>query len=290
MTLKEPNAGRGRMTIDEAVRHFRATAQYARVIEDSFLDRDVERAARRFAASAEFAAVLSMLGDAIKGAVVLDLGAGTGISSYAFLQAGARKVIALEPDASDEVGQGAIRRLGLGDRVDVVTAFGESMPIESESVDIVYCRQVLHHTSDLALTLRECARVLRPGGYFLGTREHVVNDAKQLAAFLRKHPMHQLAGGENAYTLSEYVSAVEGAPLTVKAVLGPWDSIINAFPHARSDADLAQLPAKLLRERLGRVGAVIARLPLVTPLLWRIIRIERPGRMYSFFAQKQRAA
>jgi hypothetical protein len=35
----------------------------------------------------------------------------------------------------------------------------------------------------------------------LATREHVVDDPAQHAEFLARHPVHQLAGGENAFSL-----------------------------------------------------------------------------------------
>ena len=275
---------RARKSVDEAVRHFRASPAHAHVVRDSYLDFDVATSAGRFAASAEFATVQRLLGDRIIGAVVVDLGAGTGIASSAFLHAGATTVYAIEPDSSVEVGQGAIRRLPQAQRIEVVSAFGEAIPLADQSVDIVYARQVLHHTRNLPEVLRECRRVLRPGGAFLATREHVVNDDRQLARFLKKHPMHQLAGGENAYRLSEYEHAIRASGLNLVASLGPWDSVINAFPHARSETDLRFLPAKLMRDRFGALGHAVASLPIVRNLLWSIIRIERPGRMYSFLA------
>jgi SAM-dependent methyltransferase len=200
------------------------------------------------------------------------------------LEAGAKTVFAIEPDPSIEVGQGAIRRLPGAERIRIVSAYGESIPLPDRSVDIVYARQVLHHTRDLPQVLRECARILRPGGAFLATREHVVNNDRQLARFLKKHPMHQLAGGENAYRLPQYVAAIRSAGMTLSATFGPWDTVINAFPHARAEADLASLPAKLMKDRFGGVGYAIGSLPVVKHLLWSIIRIQRPGRLYSFLA------
>ncbi len=111
---------------------------------------------------------------------VLDLGAGTGIASTAFAEAGADQVFALEPDESDVVGLGCLRTL-IGSRpISALCSFGDSIPLASASIDLVYCRQVLHHIEDLPRTMAECARVLRPGGLFLAVREHVVDDDLQL--------------------------------------------------------------------------------------------------------------
>jgi predicted SAM-dependent methyltransferase len=53
---------------------------------------------------------------------------------------------------------------------DVVYGDGRHMPLETGSVELLYCSHVLEHLSleDFRLTLRECRRVLKPGGVFRG--------------------------------------------------------------------------------------------------------------------------
>ena len=102
------------MSIDEAIRTLRASPAHVNLVRDAYLGRNVKDSAERFLSSAEFQAVRVLLHGYLEGAVVLDMGAGTGIASYAMLAAGAGKVIALEPDPSDEVGRGAIGRLSAG--------------------------------------------------------------------------------------------------------------------------------------------------------------------------------
>jgi ubiquinone/menaquinone biosynthesis C-methylase UbiE len=55
---------------------------------------------------------------------------------------------------------------GLEDRIDVLHAATESLPFEDASIDFVWCRDVLNHVQ-LDSSLREFARVLRPGGSVL---------------------------------------------------------------------------------------------------------------------------
>ena len=275
-----------KMTTAAAVSALRNDARYAGLIHDSYLDADVRAAAERFLKSAEFREVCTLLGDGIRGGAILDLGAGTGIASYAFAQSGARCVYSLEPDDS-EVGRGAINQLVNGTPIQQLDAVGEAIPLPSESVDIVYGRQVLHHTRDLAKVMQECARVLRPGGLVLFCREHVVDDEHQLAQFLNEHPIHQLAGGEHAYPLEKYSDAIVEAGLSLVKVFGPFDSIINAFPTARSREELSRLPERILAERFSQLATVICFIPGVRGLTWRRIRAHRaPGRLYSFLASK----
>ena len=98
------------LSVDAAVLQLRADPQMADLVRDSYLDRDVLAAGKRFVDSAEFAEVRQRLGDHWRNGIVVDLGAGTGIASYAFAQSGAQKVYAVEPDPSEEVGRGAIMR------------------------------------------------------------------------------------------------------------------------------------------------------------------------------------
>jgi SAM-dependent methyltransferase len=275
------------MSLDDAVRHLRDDPGCADLVRDAYLGPDVEDSARRFAASAEFVEVSRLLGSGVRGGTVVDLGAGTGIASLAFARAGAARVVAVEPDPSAEVGQGAVRRLRGDAPIEIVAAYAERLPLADASCDIVYARQVLHHTRDLGAALAECARVLRPGGRFLSCRDHVVDDEVQLRQFLAQHPVHQLAGGENAYSLPAYLGAIRGAGLELEATLAPWDSVINAFPLARDAAGLREYPRAELRARLGPLGAVVTRLPGAVALYRRRLNRRPPGRMYSFLARKR---
>lgn len=273
------------MTIDEAIRKFRSDPQFADLVRDAYFDRDVTASTKRFYESNEFAEVKKILGKRVNGAAILDLGAGTGIASYAFIQSGARIVYAVEPDSSDEVGREAILRWSGNYPVELVDAFAEHLPLDDASVDIFYGRQVLHHIHDLPAAMREAYRVLKRGGMFIACREHVVDDEHQLAVFLKNHPMHQLAGGENAYSLDAYMTAIQGSNLQLKQVISPLDSVINAYPDARSNDELALLKRRIIQHKLGPIGAAIAELPVVGRYVWRL-RKPIPGRLYSFIAVK----
>jgi SAM-dependent methyltransferase len=286
--MTKPMISEQKITTGEAVRLLRRDPQYESVIRDAYLDEDVLAAAERFRVSPEFSEVCSLLEGQVRGAKVLDIGAGTGIASYAFARSGAGIVYALEPDASEDVGRGAIMRLRAELPIEVVDASGDQIPLPDGSVDVVYARQVLHHAGDsLPGLIRESSRVLKTGGTLLVCREHVVDDDAQLQEFLASHPIHKLAGGEYAYPLSTYVAVIKAAGLELREIFGPWDSLINTSPFFGTRAELENYPATLLRERFGPAGAIASRLPWMQSLLglW-IKRHAAAGRLYSFFAVK----
>jgi ubiquinone/menaquinone biosynthesis C-methylase UbiE len=274
------------VSTEEAIRRLRADPAYVELLRDTYVDTDVATAANRFANSGEWRATIELLGSQIQKASVIDLGAGNGIASRAFALAGAAEVLSVEPDPSDEIGRGAITRICRGLPVRPIDAFGEQLPLPDSCANIVYARQVLHHTRDLERTLRECARVIKPGGIFFACREHVADTPEELRWFLANHPVHQLTQGENAFPLAEYRNAIEDAGLRIVRIIGPWDSVINAFPAVASDAELPTIAARIAGERFGWVGLAAAYTPGIGKLIRRRVLRPRPGRLYSFLAEK----
>jgi SAM-dependent methyltransferase len=276
-----------KLTTEQAILRLRADPACVDLIRDGYLGADVRGNAQRFFTSGEFAAVRDLVGPRLRGALVLDVGAGTGIASVAFARSGARAVVALEPDPSAVVGYGAMREILDDLRVSIVSGFGETFPFRDGSFDVVYTRQVLHHARDLEGLLRECARVVAKGGVVIATREHVVDDAAQLAAFLEAHPVHRLAGGENAFPLASYVAAFRGAGLGAPRVLGPLDTVVNAYPGYRDEAEVRDIPRRALARRLGALGTIASRVPGANALVRRMLDRREPGRLYSFVAGKR---
>lgn len=96
-------------------------------------------------------------------AVVLDLGAGSGIFTSAWIAWGAREVVAVEPSSAMRV-QAALRSCA---GIKLVEGTAHALPVEASSIDIVWMSAVLHHLSDRERAAREVRRVLRPGGHLL---------------------------------------------------------------------------------------------------------------------------
>jgi SAM-dependent methyltransferase len=246
------------------------------LVRACFYDDPLMDAAERYWASTEWLAVRKLL--PAKPGKVLDIGAGRGISSYALARDG-WQVTALEPDPSPTVGGGAIRALAhdAGVAIDVVETWGEKLPFEDAFFDAVHCRQVLHHARDLVQLCKEIGRVLKPGGCFIATREHVISRREDLSAFLDAHPLHRLYGGENAFLLSEYTGAIQGGGIALDQVLNPQESDINVYPETLDD----------VRRRIARrfhwplPGLISDGL-----LAWQGARSDYPGRVYSFVGHR----
>jgi len=278
------------ISFEKAVLLLRKRPDMQSLLFDSFLDGDIEGGARRFRASEEFSETLKLLGSRMPGGVIVDVGAGTGIASIAFEASGAAKVYAVEPDQSNVVGTGAFCNLIGTTRIKILNENGHNISLADMTADVVYARQVLHHVGDLPPFLAECNRILKPGGIFVAAREHVINDERQLQAFLDNHPVHQLTHHEGAYTLRKYLSAMGSAGLKVINVFGPLDSVINSFP-AFSQHDLDEIARRRYQRVLGPLGAAISRLTFARRWMLRLTMPEitrAPGRLFTFFAEKRK--
>jgi len=99
------------------------------------------------------------------GKQVLDLGCAGGFMAEALDDRGAR-VTGIDPaEDSIKAARQHAEQGGRDIRYDV--GKGESLPYDGGAFDAVVCVDVLEHVESVEQTLREVARVLRPGGLFL---------------------------------------------------------------------------------------------------------------------------
>jgi SAM-dependent methyltransferase len=265
---------------EDAVRWCLNTPAMADLARDAYFGDPVE-AALRYRASPEYACVKCVIPQTP--GRVLDLGAGNGVLSWA-LAADGWDATAVEPDPSDLIGAGAIRTLAeqTGTPITVIEAMGEDIPLESAGFDLIVARQVLHHAQDLPAFCSEMARLSRKRATILALRDHVISGAEQLRPFLDHHPLHHLYGGENAFTLPEYRSAISSAGLFIKSEWRSFQSVMNYDPMTQDEirGKLAAVTGPLN----GPVGAVLKRLPfgLIAEVATALDR--RPGRLVSFLA------
>lgn len=279
-------------TWEEAVLWLRAQPEQQELVRACYYDDPLLEAAVRFEASEEWQAVRKILPH--KTGMALDLGAGRGISSYALAKAG-WQVTALEPDPSPIVGRKAIQTLAEQSNLSIhpIDGYGEEIPCANSQFDLVHGRQVMHHAQDLQTMCNEVVRVLKPGGVFISTREHVISKREDLPIFLDNHPLHHIYGGENAYLLKEYLGALTNAGLQIIQVLGPMATVINYFPTTLENR--RNTIREALARRLGvRITCVLLsdRLPW-SHLVYRYLanradnKNQAPGRLYSFVAVRK---
>jgi SAM-dependent methyltransferase len=260
---------------EEAVSFLKQQPNKHELVKACYFDDPLLAAAERYAESTEWGEVRQFLPSPSGRA--LDLGAGRGISSFALARDG-WNTYAVEPNKSSVVGVGAIRRLADESRlpIQVIEKWGEQLPFEDNLFDVVHCRQVLHHAHDLVQLCSEISRVLKPGGTFIATREHVISDRNDLDSFLANHPLQKLYGGENAYLLQEYLSAIKNSNIVLAAVLNPYQSNINLYPETVEGlkyhiSKKTHIPMILIFDSiLGLLGALS----------------KTPGRLYTFVGHK----
>jgi ubiquinone/menaquinone biosynthesis C-methylase UbiE len=248
---------------------------------------DINSAYQRFLESEEWEAVKSLLSKYRPPTMkALDLGAGNGIGSYALFKLG-YSVTSLEPDSSELVGYGALNKYKKIEFVPIfpVSGFGENLPFKNKTFGLVYVRQTLHHAVDLYKMMREISRVLVPGGVFIATREHIVDDKASLNIFLENHALHKYTHSEGAFLLDQYLKALKESNFKLKKLILSWDSIINHFPN--SNEMVQEQFRKKLNARFGPLGSIFAKQPKLVEIYRRRKSHgdHRPGRMISFVAR-----
>jgi ubiquinone/menaquinone biosynthesis C-methylase UbiE len=101
------------------------------------------------------------------GDLVLDAGARDAVHAIELVRRLDCRAIAVDPvPLHVERARKRVAEAGLDDRIEVVQATLEALPLDAASIDHVWCRDVLNHV-DLSAALLELARVLRPGGSML---------------------------------------------------------------------------------------------------------------------------
>lgn len=156
---------------------------------------------------------MRLAGD-LRGRVVLELGCGSGDNTVRLAQRGA---LVHATDISGGMVAETRRRAelaGCGGQVFAQQMSAEQLAFASGAFDLVFGHSVLHHT-DLSLTRREVARVLRPGGraVFLEPLAHnpVLNTFRHLTPGRRTPTERPMSLGDLAFFSEPFASLRWGA-------------------------------------------------------------------------------
>jgi SAM-dependent methyltransferase len=288
------------MTWEETILYIRNKSEYHELVWKSYLSSNLEANVENYRNSQEFKLILDLL-EANKGIGkrLLDVGSGNGITAISFALEGFT-VIAVEPDPSETVGCGAIRILKEKyqlENLEIHQGFCEDIDFESDTFDITFARQCMHHAKDLNQFVSEMSRVLKNGGIFLTVRDHVVFDDKDKTLFLTSHALQKFYHGENAFSPDEYKNAIKQSRLKLINEFKYFDSAINYFP--KSDDEIQNKHSRRIdgirtqiKHRLG-LFAFLNEIVLKLYLLKNKVSVDTTyderkitGRMYSYLAKK----
>lgn len=276
-------------TWHEIVTEIQQKPEFSYLVKNAYFSIDLNQNYELFSSSDECKEIISLLklNGACHGKSIVDIGCGNGITSIAFAQIGL-DVTCIEPDKSDLVGTGAIKKLAkdknLYQRIKCLNEFAEKIPFEDNSFDFAFARQSLHHANNLDNYCKEVFRVLKPGGIFLTVRDHVIFNNKDKEWFLETHPLHKFYGGENAFRKEEYVNAFENAGFQVEKILGHYESPINYFPMKKYQYQIS----KILKPIASFINSTFVNKVLVKLFNYSDLDEEKvPGRLYTFLARKQ---
>src|SRR5438552_5471 len=167
---------------------------------------------------------------AAPGDVVLDVATGTGLVARAVSERYGCEVVGLDP--SGDMLSAAVARNG---HIPLVRARAESLPFPDESFDHLTFTYLLRYVDDPAATMRELARVVRPGGRIVAL-DFGVPPNPILRAFWR------------AYTAI-------GLPLVGRAISERW-SRVGAFLRGSIERFNAAHPQHTLERHWREAGLV----------------------------------
>jgi 2-polyprenyl-3-methyl-5-hydroxy-6-metoxy-1,4-benzoquinol methylase len=289
-----------KITWEETIQYIRTKPEYKFLVEKAYFEKELSLNVERFKESEEFLETLELIKQQAPNAEnILDVGSGNGISAVAFALMGFQ-VLATEPDASDTIGAGAIRKLKTHyqlSNLEVVEEFAENLHHKGASFDVIYVRQAMHHAFDLDQFIFNLSSLLKKDGILLTARDHVIFDEKDKTWFLETHPLQKYYGGENAFTEVQYKKAFKNAGLIVIKHLKHYQSVINYFPLSKEEYSKRILDEeKRLKDTLvSKIGFLGNFKPIIT--LYKLKNsfssstvfneINIPGRMHTFLTKKK---
>lgn len=207
--------------------------------------------------SAKVIAVLDRAGVPVRGRV-LDAGCGGGGMPLS-LSEEAASVVGIDPaprfvDAGVRLGRERGRT-----NLHFAQADGMALPFPDRTFDLVLSHAVIEHVPDAPLYLRECARVLAPGGHvYLSTAPYLSFAGAHLPRLKLQVPLHLLVGRRAAFATFRYLATHAAWALKEPA---HENSFIKAARQGQLKHDdlLERVRVARLRRQIAGAGLRIVR-------------------------------
>ncbi len=150
------------------------------------------------------------------GNVVLDVGGRDATDGLAIAERFGCRVIVVDPvELNIDDGMEAVARHDYGYLVDVHQGTINQIPIDSDTIDLVFSRDMLTHVEDLDGALIECRRVLTPAGSML---IHQVFETPLLEPMEKARICADLATAPDRLSIDIFEDSVRRAGFTIQAI------------------------------------------------------------------------
>ena len=207
--------------------------------------------------SAKVIAVLDRAGVSLKGRI-LDAGCGGGGMPLSLAEEAAL-VVGIDPaERFQDAGVRLGREKGLNN-LQFALADGMALPFPKGTFDLVLSHAVIEHVADAPLYLRECARVLAPGGrMYLSTAPYLSFAGAHLPRLKVPVPLHLLFGRKMAFGAFQFLA--RHAAWTLKEPANENSFIKAARRGEKKQDDLLELVrVRRLRRQIAEAGFRIVR-------------------------------
>ena len=207
--------------------------------------------------SAKVIAFLERAGVRIAGRV-LDAGCGGGGMPLSLAEE-ARAVVGIDPAPRFHDAGVRLARERQAANLHFALADGMALPFADAAFDLVLSHAVIEHVADAPLYLRECARVLAPGGHvYLSTAPYLSFAGAHLPRLKIPLPLHLLAGRTIAFATFRLLA--RHAPWTLREPAHE-NSFIKAARagEVKEDDLLEKVTVASLRRQIAQAGLAIVR-------------------------------
>ncbi len=205
------------------------------------------------------------------GGRVLDAGCGGGGMPLSLAEE-ARSVVGIDPAERFQDAGVRLARERHVHNLHFALGDGMALPFRDASFDLVLSHAVIEHVADAPMYLRECARVLAPGGHvYLSTSPYLSFAGAHLPRLKVPVPLHLIAGRTVAFSVFRMLA--RRAPWTLKepahensfiraAQRGEVkeDDLLEKVTVKRLRAQIAVASLRIVREEL-HVTQTVRRLP-----------------------------